>query len=75
MERKFLSKWIGLAVTASLMALLCWGCAWQIGGDKHGTAAGQPTRGQELLDLKKARDQGAITEEEYQAQRQKVLER
>ena len=34
---------------------------------------GPPTRGQELIDLKRARDQGAITEDEYQAQRRRVL--
>lgn len=75
MERKFLSKWIGLVATANLMAILFSGCAWQIGGDKHGTPAIHPTRGQELIDLKRAKDQGAITEDEYQAQRQKILGR
>lgn len=33
------------------------------------------TTGQELSDLKKALDQGAITQEEYEDQRQKILER
>ena len=35
---------------------------------KHGT-----TLGQELIDLQKARDSGALTETEYQAQREKLV--
>ena len=40
---------------------------------------GQPrnnpaTLGQQLSDLKKARDAGALSEDEYQAQRKKLLE-
>jgi Short C-terminal domain len=47
------------------------GClAFQVGGDK---TCCQPTVGQQLTDLKKARDTGAMTEEEYQAQRAKIL--
>ena len=70
-----LSRHMSLALAASTLGLLLPGCAWQIGGDKKGTVLEQPTRGKELIDLKTARDQGAITEEEYQAQRKKVLER
>ena len=58
------------------------GCSWSIGEKKTQSCPGpavvqpkSPTRGQELLDLKKARDQGAITEEEYQAQKSKLLEK
>ena len=69
-----LTRWIGLVAAASVAGWLTSGCAWQIGGDKHGTGTMRPTRGQELVDLKHARDQGAITEEEYQAQRKKVLD-
>ena len=72
--KRTLTKWIGLIAAASLAGLLACGCAWQIGGDKHGTNAVRPTRGQELVDLKHARDQGAITEDEYQAQRKKILD-
>jgi hypothetical protein len=32
-----------------------------------------PTTGQQLVDLKHARDVGAITDEEYQAQKAKFL--
>jgi hypothetical protein len=62
-------------VAASTLGHIGSGCAWQIGGDKPATAVHKPTRGQELIDLKKARDQGAMTEDEYQAQRKHVLER
>ena len=33
----------------------------------------QPTIGQQLLDLKKAKDAGAITDAEYEAQKAKLL--
>ncbi|MEI6779431.1 MAG: SHOCT domain-containing protein [Verrucomicrobiota bacterium] len=46
------------------------GCAWQIGGDKK---AMEPTTGQQLIDLQKAKDAGAITDSEYQAQKAKLL--
>ncbi len=74
MKRK-LTRWMGLVTTGTIMGLLLSGCAWSIGSDKEHTAVMQPTRGQELIDLKKAKDQGAITEEEYQAQRKKVMDR
>ena len=38
-------------------------------------AVGQkPTIGQQLIDLKKARDAGAITEAEYEAQKARILD-
>src|SRR5689334_19970250 len=46
-----LTRLICLAVAAS--GLLFSGCAWQIGGDKPGNTVCKPTRGQELIDLKK----------------------
>ena len=59
-----------LTATFALISGLLSGCAWSIGEHKEHSL---PTRGQELIDLKKARDNGAITEEEYQAQKQRVL--
>ncbi len=70
-----LSKYLWVVVAASALGLLFPGCAWQIGGDKPGPTVCKPTRGQELMDLKKARDQGAITEQEYQDQRAKVMQK
>ncbi len=63
-------KWGTLTTAFALISCLLSGCAWSIGEHKE---LGMPTRGQELIDLKKARDSGAITEEEYQAQKQRVL--
>jgi len=48
------------------------GCAWEVGGG-HTHATIQPTTGQQLIDLQKAKDAGAITDSEYQAQKAKVL--
>jgi len=56
-----------LAVTTLLS-----GCAWEVGGgDKHVTV--QPTVGQQLVDLQRARDAGAITDSEFQAQKARIL--
>jgi hypothetical protein len=70
------TRWIGLgklAVMGCILAALACGCAWSIGGSKEASASHEPTRGQELIDLKKAKDLGAINEEEYQAQRNKIM--
>jgi hypothetical protein len=76
MKRKTLQLGTWIASVGIITCLLT-GCAWSIGGGhkEHGQPAeyAQPTRGQELIDLKKARDQGAITEDEYQAQKKRVL--
>jgi hypothetical protein len=65
------------SATFGLGICLLSGCAWSIGGhrDPWPTTVDhvQPTRGQELIDLKKARDQGAVTEDEYQAQKKRLL--
>ena len=67
-------KIVALSTYAVLGALLA-GCSWSIGGGKERASAAPPTRGQELIDLKRARDQGAITQEEYESQRRQVLTR
>jgi hypothetical protein len=72
--RRKLSKWLALIATAGTLSFLFSGCAWQIGGDKKGTTVAKATRGQELIDLKNARAQGAMSEDEYQAQRKKIME-
>jgi uncharacterized membrane protein len=61
-----------LAVSCISGCLLS-GCAWSIGGARDANANHIPTRGEELIDLKKARDQGAISEEEYRAQKNKLM--
>ena len=55
-------------------ATLLGGCAWEVSSaPKHATV--QPTVGQQLVDLQKAKEAGAITESEYQAQKAKLLGR
>jgi len=71
-----LTRWTSLLATTVVLSGLLAGCAWSIGSDKcAGKVIATPTRGQELIDLKKAKDQGAITEDEYQAQRKVIMER
>ena len=65
------------AMSVLTLAALLAGCAWSI-GEKEGTDGPktiQPTKGDELLDLKKAYEQGAMTEQEYNDQRQRILDR
>ncbi len=67
-------KWTIIAVTYIIM--LVSGCAWSIGDKGHEcpTQPIQPTLGQELIDLKMAKDQGVITDEEYQDKKRKLME-
>jgi hypothetical protein len=53
-------------------AMLATGCSWSVGGGKKSEIV-QPTVGQQLFDLKKARDAGAINENEYETQKAKLL--
>jgi uncharacterized membrane protein len=63
---------ITAAVTLSAMVLLSGCLALQIGGgDKKEDK--KTTTGQQLIDLKKAHDAGAISDEEYETQKAKVL--
>ena len=70
------TKWNNVGkvlATGCLLAGLACGCSWSIGGAKEGSVSHEPTRGQELIDLKKAKDLGAISEQEYEAQRNKIM--
>ena len=64
--------WIGLVVGGLLLA--GFGCSINLGNrgmsDQPGT-----TLGQELMDLKEARDRGVITDDEYELQRLEMLKR
>ena len=73
--KRTLIRSFALLITTLLFSGLLAGCAWSIGSDRAAKVVSQPTRGQELIDLQKARDQGAINEDEYQAQRKHILER
>ena len=62
-----------LPVLAGLAAMMLLdGCVFAIGsGDKSKTQP--PTVGQQLMDLQKAKDAGALTDTEFQAQKAKIL--
>jgi len=66
---------VALIASLSGLLLLTPGCAWSIGGGKKETCAvpAQPTQGQQLIDLKKAKDQGVISDDEYEKAKQKIL--
>lgn len=61
-----------ILVVAGSLAFLA-GCAG--GGADSETNVRTSTQGQELLDLKAALDAGAISADEYEDQRQKILDR
>ena len=60
------TAWIVLAVFLATVT----GCIGIQGGNDPGKT--EPTFGQQLIDLKKAKDQGAITQEEYVACKEKL---
>ena len=61
-----------MAVTAAILAaILCEGCVASI-GNRDAQRPGA-TLGQQLIDLQKAKDSGAITEAEYETQKAKLL--
>ena len=68
-------RWVRILLIGGIISGLVTGCAWSIGSSREGPPVKEPTKGQELIDLKKARDSGAITPEEYEAQKQKVLDK
>lgn len=69
MNRRLVPLLLALATTTLLTGCL----NLQIGGGSTSKAQA-PTVGQQLTDLQKAKDTGAITEAEYQAQKAKILE-
>ena len=66
---KKLIRSLALITAISLLS----GCAFSLGSsEKHEVTT--PTLGQQLVDLKKAHDAGAISDTEYQAQKAKLLD-
>ena len=64
---------LGAIALVSVLGILTSGCAWSVGGSK-GTTVAKPTQGQELIDLKRAHEEGAISDSEYESMRAKILE-
>ena len=62
---------IGISVSSLLMLAACGG-----GGAEQDTTVHNTTvsKGQALIDLKKAYDSGAMSEDEYEKEREKILE-
>jgi hypothetical protein len=61
-----------LPVLSLSVMLLLSGCL-SFGSNDSKTEIQKPTVGQQLMDLKKAKDAGVLTDEEFQAQKQKLL--
>jgi len=68
MKKLLICTLIGL----SAMTLLSGCLGLQLGGGTT-TKTQAPTAGQQLVDLKKAKDAGAISDAEYETQKAKVL--
>ena len=67
MKRLFIPLCAGLLATALLS-----GCETHLGGGTTNRIE-QPTVGQQLIDLQRAKEAGAINDAEYQAQKAKLL--
>ena len=61
-----------MSVALSALIFLS-GCVGFSAGGGTKTEVHKPTLGQQLIDLQKAKDSGAITDMEYQAQKAKLL--
>jgi uncharacterized membrane protein len=69
-------SWIGAALVMMLAGALMGGCCCPGGGDsKTETHITTTTTGQQLIDLQKAYESGAITEKEYNRQKQEILDK
>ena len=75
MKTQTLTTVSSLVLVTALLSLAS-GCAWSIGGSKTDSCnppTVQPTTGQQLIDLKNAHDQGAISDAEYEKAKQELL--
>jgi len=53
-----------------LISVILFGCGVKLGSDKHQSV--KPTLGQQLIELKGAKDSGAISEQEYLELKEKL---
>ncbi len=71
-------SWIGAVLVAMITGALLGGCCCGGGGGsttKNETTINSTTTGQQLIDLQKAYESGAISEKEYNKQKQQILEK
>ncbi len=68
-----MKKILILPVLGLAAVLLFTGCIGLSGGTHTTTVKQCPTIGQQLIDLQKAKESGAITDSEYQAEKAKIL--
>lgn len=59
-------------ISLSTLTLLS-GCTWSVGSGSK-TVTAMPTVGQQLVDLQKAKESGAINDTEFQTQKIKILD-
>ena len=71
---RFNTRFSVILILAAALCCLVTGCAWSVGGQKGGTTVNQPTQGQELIDLQRAHESGAITEEEYARMKSRIVQ-
>ena len=67
-------KKVSVLLACAFCAVLLSGCVVALGNKDGKGTVNHPTVGQQLVDLKKAQDAGAITPDEYNSQRAKILE-
>ncbi len=68
-----MQKWITAVIVGSTLALS--GCIFAPGDSRDwDSGAREPTIGQQLLDLDRARDEGIISDNEYERTRQRILD-
>ncbi|HLF93466.1 MAG TPA: hypothetical protein VJB14_08385 [Planctomycetota bacterium] len=60
-------------ILRSLAFLALAGCGWSVGSSSDERVQ-RPTLGQQLIDLKKARDAKAITDADYSTKRQELID-
>lgn len=69
-----MTKALVSSLVAALGMTVMTGCSWSVGSGPK-SANMMPTTGQQLIDLQRAKDAGAISESEYQSQKAKILGR
>lgn len=68
-----LEKSVGTLVLATALCVATPGCSWSVGGKKGGSTVVKPSKGQELIDLQRAHDSGAIDDAEYERLKEELV--